>query len=249
MGGHGGLNILPQKRWNVYRFDNQEKVRVDEAEAARQDQLQREATRRRESHARLVALRRNRGLQSDSPSPLPPGPRIRSPRRGLHPLPPGPRFHPPSPPTETTSTSSPAAVGPLTSPRLPPLAAGEAQLGRGSLRQTLSQTLRSVRRRRRLGRRGLTTRSTSWVMALPARAWLRPGTCRSLLLPPLRRGEITPKATGRRGVEGRRVSRSLGRRGGRGRPRRRSVSELCLPLQQGRRGSQTGATRRGSVIV
>lgn len=34
MGGHGGLNILPQKRWNVYRFDNQEKVRVDEAEAA-----------------------------------------------------------------------------------------------------------------------------------------------------------------------------------------------------------------------
>ncbi|KAI5017380.1 hepatoma-derived growth factor-related protein 2 [Hordeum vulgare subsp. vulgare] len=69
MGGHGGLNILPQKRWNVYRFDNQEKVRVDEAEAARQDQLQREATRRRESHARLVALRRNRGLQADSPSP------------------------------------------------------------------------------------------------------------------------------------------------------------------------------------
>jgi hypothetical protein len=82
MGGHGGLNILPQKRWNVYRFDNQEKVRVDEAEAARQDQLQREATRRRESHSRLVALRRNRGLQADSPSPprapSPPPPSARS---------------------------------------------------------------------------------------------------------------------------------------------------------------------------
>ncbi|XBJ17021.1 hypothetical protein VPH35_008524 [Triticum aestivum] len=85
-------------------------------------------------------------------------------------------------------------------------------------------------------------------MASPARAWLRPGTCRSLWLPPLRRGEITPKATGRRGVEGRRVSRSLERRGGRGRPRRRSVSEPCLLLQQGRRGSQTGGTRRGICV-
>lgn len=22
MGGHGGLNILPQKKWNVYNWDN-----------------------------------------------------------------------------------------------------------------------------------------------------------------------------------------------------------------------------------
>ena len=29
MGGHGGLNILPQKKWNVYRKDNQEKVEKD----------------------------------------------------------------------------------------------------------------------------------------------------------------------------------------------------------------------------
>lgn len=28
MGGHGGLNILPQKRWNVYRYDNREKFRM-----------------------------------------------------------------------------------------------------------------------------------------------------------------------------------------------------------------------------
>ncbi|KAK1584296.1 hypothetical protein Q3G72_031664 [Acer saccharum] len=34
MGGHGGLNILPQKRWNVYNYENREKVRQDEEAAA-----------------------------------------------------------------------------------------------------------------------------------------------------------------------------------------------------------------------
>ena len=34
MGGHGGLNILPQKKWNVYNFDNRLKVEQDEAKAA-----------------------------------------------------------------------------------------------------------------------------------------------------------------------------------------------------------------------
>lgn len=29
MGGHGGLNILPQKKWNVYNRDNREKVERD----------------------------------------------------------------------------------------------------------------------------------------------------------------------------------------------------------------------------
>ena len=29
-GGHGGLNILPQKSWNVYNFDNRLIVEQDE---------------------------------------------------------------------------------------------------------------------------------------------------------------------------------------------------------------------------
>ena len=31
MGGHGGLNILPQKSWNVYGQTNRDKVAADEA--------------------------------------------------------------------------------------------------------------------------------------------------------------------------------------------------------------------------
>lgn len=31
MGGHGGLNILPQKKWNVYNYDNRVKVESDQA--------------------------------------------------------------------------------------------------------------------------------------------------------------------------------------------------------------------------
>ena len=35
MGCHGGLNILPQKKWNVYNYDNKMKVKKDEDEFKR----------------------------------------------------------------------------------------------------------------------------------------------------------------------------------------------------------------------
>lgn len=38
MGGHGGLNILPQKSWNVYSCKNRECVAQDEARAAQEEQ-------------------------------------------------------------------------------------------------------------------------------------------------------------------------------------------------------------------
>ncbi|PON93007.1 CBF1-interacting co-repressor CIR, N-terminal domain containing protein [Trema orientale] len=62
MGGHGGLNILPQKRWNVYNFENREKVRKDEEAAAKEEQLKREQARKRDSEYRLEQLRAARGL-------------------------------------------------------------------------------------------------------------------------------------------------------------------------------------------
>ncbi|KDP39859.1 hypothetical protein JCGZ_03390 [Jatropha curcas] len=62
MGGHGGLNILPQKRWNVYNYENREKVRRDEEAAAKEEQLKREQARKRDAEFRLERLRTGRGL-------------------------------------------------------------------------------------------------------------------------------------------------------------------------------------------
>lgn len=44
MGGHGGLNILPQKSWNVYNRDNLEKVAKDEREHVEAQALKRKET-------------------------------------------------------------------------------------------------------------------------------------------------------------------------------------------------------------
>lgn len=62
MGGHGGLNILPQKRWNVYNYENREKVKRDEEAAAKEEQLKREQVRKRDAEFRLEQLRTARGL-------------------------------------------------------------------------------------------------------------------------------------------------------------------------------------------
>ncbi|CAK9173206.1 unnamed protein product [Ilex paraguariensis] len=61
-GGHGGLNILFQKRWNVYNCDNREKVRQDEEAAAKEEQLKREQSRKRDAKFRLEKLRQTRGI-------------------------------------------------------------------------------------------------------------------------------------------------------------------------------------------
>ncbi len=39
MGGHGGLNILPQKSWNVYGRENRLKVARDEAQHAEEEKV------------------------------------------------------------------------------------------------------------------------------------------------------------------------------------------------------------------
>ncbi|KAL3678084.1 hypothetical protein R1sor_021040 [Riccia sorocarpa] len=57
MGGHGGLNILPQKRWNVYNFENREKVKRDEEEAAREEAIRKQKARREETEFKLEKLR------------------------------------------------------------------------------------------------------------------------------------------------------------------------------------------------
>ncbi|CAA2996429.1 Hypothetical predicted protein [Olea europaea subsp. europaea] len=53
MGGNGGLNILPQKRWNVYNYENREKVKQDEEATAKEEQLKREQARKRDAESRL----------------------------------------------------------------------------------------------------------------------------------------------------------------------------------------------------
>lgn len=70
MGGHGGLNILPQKRWNVYNFDNREKVKRDEEEAARQEAIEKQQARQREAESRLEKLREAAEAKKRDPSEL-----------------------------------------------------------------------------------------------------------------------------------------------------------------------------------
>lgn len=59
MGGHGGLNILPQKKWNVYNQDNRLKVARDEAaHAEREKQLaEKHAAAEREQRLKILKER------------------------------------------------------------------------------------------------------------------------------------------------------------------------------------------------
>lgn len=60
MGGHGGLNILPQKKWHVYNQDNRERVEADERRAReRRDEEETRAASARLSLAYSVLQREN----------------------------------------------------------------------------------------------------------------------------------------------------------------------------------------------
>jgi len=56
MGGHGGLNILPKKTWNVYNRENIARVRRDESRAQRLEQEQKDAAAQSERDARRAEL-------------------------------------------------------------------------------------------------------------------------------------------------------------------------------------------------
>ncbi|GAX73627.1 hypothetical protein CEUSTIGMA_g1078.t1 [Chlamydomonas eustigma] len=61
MGGHGGLNILPQKSWHVYRRDNVSKVEKDEALARQKEEEEREKHQNAErEYRKCLLLQRSR---------------------------------------------------------------------------------------------------------------------------------------------------------------------------------------------
>lgn len=57
MGGHGGLNILPQKSWNVYSARNRARVAADEEQAAIEAQNARVAEAAETARKNLLTLR------------------------------------------------------------------------------------------------------------------------------------------------------------------------------------------------
>eukprot|EP01052_Picozoa_sp_SAG31_P043681 SAG31_NODE_7355_length_1711_cov_3.477667_2_plen_359_part_00 len=71
-GGHGGLNILPQKSWNVYNYDNRLQVEKDEAaHAAQQEELLQKTLAADQEHrmeqlrARLIEKRAANSINGD----------------------------------------------------------------------------------------------------------------------------------------------------------------------------------------
>ncbi|CCF73578.1 hypothetical protein BMR1_02g02100 [Babesia microti strain RI] len=67
MGGHGGLNILPQKEWNVYRVDRQFQVKYDYHRKVESELADKEKRRKKRYNDTLVKLKRDR-LRSNSRS-------------------------------------------------------------------------------------------------------------------------------------------------------------------------------------
>eukprot|EP00210_Caulerpa_lentillifera_P002630 g2512.t1 len=66
MGGHGGLNILPQKRWNVYGRRNRLKVHEDEEKHRQEQEAHRRKQEAAEQEFRTSVLRKRSLKDSDS---------------------------------------------------------------------------------------------------------------------------------------------------------------------------------------
>ncbi|CAE7606688.1 unnamed protein product, partial [Symbiodinium sp. CCMP2456] len=59
MGRHGGINILHQKSWHVWRMDNRLRVERDELQHAQQEKEQQKVERKQAFDSKLRKLRRN----------------------------------------------------------------------------------------------------------------------------------------------------------------------------------------------
>ncbi|SCL98446.1 conserved Plasmodium protein, unknown function, partial [Plasmodium chabaudi chabaudi] len=59
MGGHGGLNILPQKKWNVYRKDVQYKVNYDENKLIKEEEAKQREKNKYEFENTITQLKNN----------------------------------------------------------------------------------------------------------------------------------------------------------------------------------------------
>ncbi|KAL8444291.1 hypothetical protein Emag_005552 [Eimeria magna] len=68
MGGHGGLNILPQKRWHVYRDDNRLRVLRDEREFREALEAERQQQQRRVMSDVVTLFKRRKHGITGSPS-------------------------------------------------------------------------------------------------------------------------------------------------------------------------------------
>ena len=65
MGGHGGLNIIPQKSWNVYGQRQRQKVAEDEAAQAAKDAAQAEQQARASRERQLQRLKQGQVRSSN----------------------------------------------------------------------------------------------------------------------------------------------------------------------------------------
>ena len=61
MGGHGGLNILPQKKWNVYNWDNRDIVERDKRIHSQKERRNYEQNREQQLENKINVLKQENG--------------------------------------------------------------------------------------------------------------------------------------------------------------------------------------------